>query len=54
VNAKPTFQVSEDGDDKFTISRITPTKTTTFTFKSGETVTADPLGADKPQPVGSF
>ena len=51
MNAKPTFQVAEDGGDKYTITRITPTKTVTFTFKLGEAVTADPLGADKPAPV---
>ena len=51
MSAKPHFEVSEDGDDKYTITRVTPTKTVAFTFRLGEPVTADPLGADQPLPV---
>jgi hypothetical protein len=43
--------VTEDGGDKYTITRITPTKTVAFTFRLGEPVTADPLGADQPTQV---
>ena len=51
VNAKPEFQVAHDGGDKYTITRMTPTKQIAFTFNLGEAVTADPLGADQPAQV---
>jgi hypothetical protein len=54
VNAKPTFTVKDGGDGTYTLTRVTPTKTVTFSFKSGDTVTSDPLGADQPLPVIRF
>ena len=51
VNAKPKFEVSNDGGDKYTITRITPVNQIAFTFKLGEAVTADPLGAGQPAQV---
>ena len=51
VNAKPKFEVSHDGGDKYTITRITPVNQIVFTFNLGEAVTADPLGAGQPAQV---
>ena len=51
VNAKPKFEVSNDGGDKYTITRITPVNQIAFTFNLGEAVTADPLGAGQPAQV---
>ena len=52
VNAKPKFVIKEDvKGSTYTITRITPTKQTSFTFQDKATVTSDPLGADLPQLV---
>jgi hypothetical protein len=51
LNARPKFEVSHDGGDKYTITRITPTNRIVFTFNLGEAVTADPLGAGLPAQV---
>ena len=51
MNAKPKFEVSNDGGDKYTITRITPVNQIAFTFNLGEAVTADPLGAGQPAQV---